>query len=54
MRLTNDRQAGLGATSLHIRARPAGQSGRKNYSTVTDFARFLGWSTLHPRSTAIW
>jgi hypothetical protein len=25
----------------------------KYYSTVTDFARFLGWSTLHPRITAI-
>jgi hypothetical protein len=24
------------------------------YSTVTDFARFLGWSTLHPLNTAIW
>ena len=23
------------------------------YSTVTDFARFLGWSTLQPRITAI-
>jgi hypothetical protein len=22
------------------------------YSTVTDLARFLGWSTLHPRATA--
>jgi len=25
-----------------------------DYSTVTDFARFLGWSTLHPRIIAIW
>ena len=25
-----------------------------NYSTVTDFAKFLGWSTLHPLITAIW
>jgi hypothetical protein len=24
------------------------------YSTVTDFAKFLGWSTLQPRITAIW
>ena len=24
----------------------------KPYSTVTDFAKFLGWSTLHPLSTA--
>ena len=24
-----------------------------NYSTVTDFARFLGWSTLQPRITAM-
>jgi len=24
-----------------------------DYSTVTDLARFLGWSTLHPRITAI-
>ncbi len=23
------------------------------YSTVTDLARFLGWSTLHPRMTAM-
>ena len=26
----------------------------ENYSTVTDFAKFLGWSTLQPRITAIW
>src|SRR5690606_29824118 len=25
-----------------------------DYSTVTDFARFLGWSTLQPRMTAMW
>jgi len=25
-----------------------------DYSTVTDFARFLGWSTSHPRRTATW
>lgn len=32
-----------------------GQNGSvENYSTVTDFARFLGWSTLHPRKIAIW
>jgi hypothetical protein len=24
----------------------------RGYSTVTDFARFRGWSTLHPRATA--
>lgn len=24
------------------------------YSTVTDFARLRGWSTLQPRITAIW
>ncbi len=24
------------------------------YSTVTDLARFLGWSTLQPRITAMW
>src|SRR5947207_2937672 len=24
------------------------------YSTVTDFARFRGWSTSHPRRTAMW
>ncbi len=24
------------------------------YSTVTDLAKFLGWSTLHPRMMAIW
>lgn len=24
-----------------------------SYSTVTDFARFLGWSTLQPRITAM-
>jgi hypothetical protein len=23
-----------------------------DYSTVTDFAKFRGWSTLQPRSTA--
>lgn len=26
----------------------------KNYSTVTDFARFLGWSTSNPRKAAMW
>ncbi|MFZ4679209.1 MAG: hypothetical protein ACOYLP_03485, partial [Flavobacterium sp.] len=25
----------------------------ETYSTVTDFAKFLGWSTLHPLMTAI-
>jgi hypothetical protein len=25
-----------------------------NYSTVTDFAKFLGWSTSQPRRTAMW
>ena len=25
-----------------------------NHSTVTDLAKFLGWSTLHPLKTAIW
>jgi hypothetical protein len=29
--------------------RPAGR-----YSTVTDLARFLGWSTSVPISTAVW
>lgn len=24
------------------------------YSTVTDLARFLGWSTSQPRRTAMW
>jgi hypothetical protein len=24
------------------------------HSTVTDFARFRGWSTSHPRKTAMW
>jgi hypothetical protein len=24
------------------------------YSTVTDFARLRGWSTSHPRRTAMW
>ncbi len=26
----------------------------QSYSTVTDFARLRGWSTSHPRRTAIW
>jgi hypothetical protein len=25
-----------------------------SYSTVTDLARFRGWSTSHPRRTAMW
>ena len=25
-----------------------------NYSTVTDLAKFLGWSTFLPSSTAMW
>ena len=24
------------------------------HSTVTDLAKFLGWSTLHPLATAMW
>lgn len=28
-------------------------SARHRYSTVTDFARFLGWSTSQPRRTAM-
>jgi hypothetical protein len=27
---------------------------RQDYSTVTLFAKFLGWSTLQPRMTAMW
>ena len=27
---------------------------RSDYSTVTLFAKFLGWSTLQPRMTAMW
>ncbi len=26
----------------------------ETYSTVTDFARFRGWSTLQPSITAMW
>src|SRR5271163_3043188 len=26
----------------------------ERYSTVTDFARLRGWSTSHPRRTAMW
>ena len=26
----------------------------KSYSTVTDFAKFLGWSTSLPKNSAIW
>ena len=26
---------------------------RQTYSTVTDLAKFLGWSTLQPRNTAM-
>ena len=32
---------------------PAGNAGRRRYSTVTVFARFRGWSTFRPRSRAI-
>ena len=38
-------------SSLPIRRKP--KSGH-DYSTVTDLARFRGWSTLQPRITAIW
>jgi hypothetical protein len=27
---------------------------RRPYSTVTDLARFLGWSTSHPLRIAMW
>ena len=30
------------------------RDGNNCYSTVTDFARFLGWSTSQPRRTAMW
>jgi hypothetical protein len=31
-----------------------GKHSLADYSTVTDFARFLGWSTSVPFSTATW
>ena len=34
--------------------RPNHTSPGLHYSTVTDFARFRGWSTLQPRITAMW
>jgi hypothetical protein len=34
----------------HVTRRPALEA---TYSTVTDFARFRGWSTLEPRLTAM-
>ena len=42
----NDRGAPVTARRLVCRVPEPG------YSTVTDFARFRGWSTLHPRVTA--
>ncbi len=30
------------------------RDGNNGYSTVTDLARFLGWSTSQPRRTAMW
>jgi hypothetical protein len=36
------------------RVTPEGSPARERHSTVTLFARFRGWSTLHPRSTAMW
>ena len=35
-------------------ARMTNLEGRHTYSTVTDFARFRGWSTSVPRCTATW
>lgn len=35
-------------------AKPAPHSDRAAYSTVTDLARFRGWSTSVPLSTATW
>lgn len=32
----------------------AGLLHREIHSTVTDFAKFLGWSTSVPRNTATW
>jgi hypothetical protein len=37
--------------TVHNRDEPASQA---NYSTVTDFAKFRGWSTSQPRRTAMW
>jgi hypothetical protein len=31
----------------------SGQPNQYSYSTVTDFARFRGWSTSQPRRTAM-
>ncbi len=42
-RLTGDRYAGPGHP---LKDDP--------HSTVTDLARFRGWSTSHPRNTAMW
>ena len=36
-----------------IEARMLNEIGKKNYSTVTDFARLRGWSTSQPRRTAM-
>ena len=33
---------------------PITKMGCRAYSTVTDLAKFLGWSTLHPLITAMW
>ena len=37
-----------------IVAHPHKLARRWTYSTVTDFARLRGWSTSHPRRTAMW
>ena len=43
-------------TAIGIKPTPRGKKTTHlpNYSTVTDFAKFLGWSTSVPLSLATW
>ena len=38
----------------HINKKRQNKTYLLNYSTVTDLAKFLGWSTFLPSSTAMW
>ncbi len=50
---------GTKETDVGIKPQKAGRKPKlntpyPNYSTVTDFAKFLGWSTSVPLATAVW
>lgn len=57
--LTGEKTSGLNHAPINMGGNPMSTQGNQlspvgNYSTVTDFAKLRGWSTLQPRKTATW